>query len=134
MGFHDKPAEDATPAGAGADRGIAIDLEHLERYTLGNQSLQEEVLALFRSQSEVYLKRLQDASDEKAWSDAAHTIKGSARSVGAMDVARRAEAAERLAGEPHSEDHRGAQRELAALIGQTNLCIDDILGSRAHDA
>ena len=130
MGFHE---ERASPDASAASPAVAIDLEHLQRYTLGNRSLQEEVLALFRSQSEVYLQQLRDASDEKAWTDTAHTLKGSARSVGAMDVARGAEDAERLHGKPQSEAHRDALRELETLVGRANRCIGDILGKQAPD-
>lgn len=134
MGFHEKRTEGASPEATPASPGVAIDLEHLQRYTLGNRSLQEEVLALFRSQSELYLQQLRDACDQKAWTDAAHTLKGSARSVGAVEVARRAEAAEQLAGDPGSEDHRDAERELAVLVGRANCCIADILGNQTPDA
>lgn len=75
-----------------------VDLVHLARYTLGNRSLEREVLELFCTQSKLYLRRLRDAATEQAWRDAAHTIKGSARGIGAWRVAQTAEAAESLQG------------------------------------
>jgi HPt (histidine-containing phosphotransfer) domain-containing protein len=73
-----------------------IDHAHLARYTLGNRALEIEVLQLFAGQAPDYLEDLRSAATEKAWRDAAHTLKGSARAVGAMRVAECAERAEAL--------------------------------------
>jgi len=54
------------------------------------------VLGLFAEQAPTTLAWLKSASTPKAWRDAAHTLKGSARAVGASDVAAAAEAAEGL--------------------------------------
>lgn len=75
-----------------------IDHAHLARYTFGNRALEIEVLHLFADQAPDYLEGLRTAQSEKAWRDAAHTLKGSARAVGAFRVADRAEAAEALRG------------------------------------
>ena len=74
-----------------------IDHVHLARYTFGNAALEREVLGLFAEQAPTTLAWLKSASTPKAWRDAAHTLKGSARAVGACDVAAAAEAAEGLA-------------------------------------
>ena len=71
-----------------------IDLVHLSRYTLGNQALQSEVLQLFAEQAPLTLAQLRAADTQKAWRDAAHTLKGSARAVGAWRVGNCAEKAE----------------------------------------
>ena len=73
-----------------------IDLAHLSRYTLGNAALQREVLHLFVEQAPTTLAQLSSAETEKDWRDAAHTLKGSARAVGAWRVAGCAERAETL--------------------------------------
>jgi HPt (histidine-containing phosphotransfer) domain-containing protein len=73
-----------------------IDLAHLSRYTLGNRALQCEVLQLFIEQAPMTLGQLNSAETQKAWRDAAHTLKGSARAVGAWRVAHYAERAEGL--------------------------------------
>lgn len=75
---------------------IVIDRAHLGRFTMGNLSLEAEVLSLFIEQAPVYLERLKTASTQKDWFAAAHTLKGSARAVGARQVADLTEAAERL--------------------------------------
>ncbi len=73
-----------------------VDLAYLGRFTFGNRELEREVLYLFAQQVPAYLKALEEAVDQKSWHAAAHTLKGSARAVGAWRVARGAEAAERL--------------------------------------
>jgi HPt (histidine-containing phosphotransfer) domain-containing protein len=74
----------------------AIDLTHLRRYTLGNAALQCEVLQLFAAQAPTILAQLRVAETQKDWRDAAHTLKGSARAVGAWHVADCAERAESI--------------------------------------
>ncbi len=73
-----------------------VDLVYLARFTLGNHELEQEVLDLFVTYAPRYLAALNAAVTAKAWHDAAHTLKGAARGVGAWRVARCAEAAERL--------------------------------------
>jgi HPt (histidine-containing phosphotransfer) domain-containing protein len=73
-----------------------IDLAHLSRYTFGNAALQCEVLQLFAEQAPTTLAQLRSAETQKAWRDAAHTLKGSARAVGAWRVAGCAEQAESI--------------------------------------
>ena len=82
-------------AGSGA-AAPAVDLVHLNRFTLGHQTLEREVLAIFVSQMGDYLDRLKGASDAKAWREAAHTIKGSAWGIGAWTLGEQASAAEKL--------------------------------------
>jgi HPt (histidine-containing phosphotransfer) domain-containing protein len=71
-----------------------IDLGHLERHTLGDRALQREVLALFRGQSLADLARMRAARSVKEWKEAAHSLKGSARAIGAWRAAACAERAE----------------------------------------
>src|SRR5262245_48209535 len=78
-------ATDATP----------IDHVHLGRYTMGNRPLEIEVLQLFAGQAPCTLADLTAAGTRNDWQIAAHTLKGSARAVGAWAIASAAEAAER---------------------------------------
>lgn len=105
----------------------AIDLEHLSRHTLGNHLLRHEVLALFRTRSQLHLQHLQDASSARAWTEAAHTLKGSARTIGAMGVARCAEAAEQLSEDEYDAWRGNALRELRGLVDEANRFIDGML-------
>lgn len=110
-----------------------IDLVHLWRYTLGNRSLEREVLTLFHTQSEIYLQRLKEASGDKDWADAAHTIKGSARGIGAWRVARSAEAAEALMGSMRKKDSVAVLRDLERLIDEANGYIESLLVETGSD-
>ncbi len=67
-----------------------VDLVHLSRQTLGDRELEKEVLGLFVNQSTLYLKRLQTAKSVKERKSVAHTILGSAKGLGAWQVAEEA--------------------------------------------
>lgn len=88
---------------SGEPQSRPVDLVHLARHTLGDEDLEREVLQLFVTQSRIYLNRLKEAGDRAQWQRAAHTIKGSARGIGAWAVAERAEQAE-LLGHDVAED------------------------------
>ncbi len=64
-----------------------IDLAHLDQYTLGDLSLQSELLHLFRIQLQNQAEELFSCSEEAKWRSAVHTLKGAARSIGAGQVA-----------------------------------------------
>ncbi len=81
-------AKDA-PSLAPDDR--PIDLVHLARMTLGDRSLEREVLQLFDRQSALLIARMRSAAPPGI-ATLAHTLKGSARGIGAWRVARAAEA------------------------------------------
>lgn len=111
---------------AGDDR--PVDLVHLAKYTMGNRSLEKEVLKLFCCQAELYVDRLNDASDVQAWQEAAHTLKGSARGIGAWDVADAADRAESLVADFRSEEMRIAVESVAERVAEANAFIRHILG------
>ena len=77
-----------------------LDLSHLRRFTAGNRRLEAEVLQLFAGQAPLTLRAMQQAGCEKAWRDAAHTLKGSAGAIGAFTVARLAAEAEAVRADP----------------------------------
>jgi HPt (histidine-containing phosphotransfer) domain-containing protein len=88
----------------GDDRRVAaIDEAHLERMTLGDRRLEREVLELFLRQTTILLDRIVNAQPPLA-AAAAHTLKGSARGIGAWRVARAAELLEQAAGEDGGEN------------------------------
>lgn len=93
-------AYDEFPA-AGAEMAAAeapiIDLVHLARQTLGDNALERELLSLFARQAGEFAARLaglDGASDARRREELAHTLKGSARAVGAFGVGHAAEAYE----------------------------------------
>jgi HPt (histidine-containing phosphotransfer) domain-containing protein len=89
------------------DMAVPVDLAHLRRYTLGDRGLELEILGLFVDQLPITIAALTEAPTEKAWAMAAHTLKGSARAVGAWPLATIAEDAERMHGLP-TATRRGA--------------------------
>ena len=72
----------------------AVDFNYLETYAGGDMALVEEVLGLFREQAAIWVRLLDPAAEGEAWRDAAHTLKGSARGIGAGALAQACEAAE----------------------------------------
>lgn len=96
-----------------------LDLDHLGRYTLGDERLQSEILGLFRAQVGASLQQLLEAqrqADEAAWRMAIHTLKGSARAVGAVRLGEAAERAERAGG---GEARRGGLEGVIAVADVT---------------
>ena len=104
-----------------------VDLVHLSRYTLGNRDIEREVLELFRTQSSLYLRKLKDAMSNRAWREAAHTIKGSARGIGAWHVATAAAAAEALENAAENVGREETLDELAVQIDEANGFIAAVL-------
>ena len=80
----DAPADDSEPV---------IDLVHLARQTLSDQALEVELLDMFERQSARILAQLTETRDDdgKIRENLAHTLKGSALSIGAGRVARAAQ-------------------------------------------
>ena len=73
----------------------AIDYDHLRVQAADDLGVMREVLALFITHGEQVIGELERASDEKTWKRWAHTLKGSARGIGAFAVAEAAADAER---------------------------------------
>jgi HPt (histidine-containing phosphotransfer) domain-containing protein len=80
------------PSPLSADDAGPIDLEHLQRMTLGDAGLEREVLGMFARQASQLAAAL--ATDPPETSAMVHTLKGSARAVGAVRVAAAAAALE----------------------------------------
>jgi len=78
-----------------------IDLVHLSRQTLGDAALETELLRLFEAQARAFAARLlapepqnEAARDIQQRIVLAHTLKGSARAIGAFALAKAAQAYE----------------------------------------
>ncbi|BAM88609.1 hypothetical protein S58_26030 [Bradyrhizobium oligotrophicum S58] len=104
------------------DGPISLDL--LRRMTLGDSELEREVLAMFSSQAVRLLERLQVLPEDAA--SVAHTLKGSARAVGALDVA---DAAEGLEMALRAGDPSDALAWLGTAVAQARAAISDMLGA-----
>lgn len=101
-----------------------IDRAHLALYTMGDSVLEREILKLFADQLPEMLEQLRGAVTVGDWRVATHTLKGSARAVGAWALAECVSAAEAASDEtaewPQHVDairHQGdvAARFIAAL-------------------
>lgn len=100
-----------------------IDLVHLQRMTLGDDSLEREVLAMFAAQAASLMDRLVKLPPDIA--ELAHTLKGSAQAIGAFRVS---DAAEWL--ETAMRDEGDAAEALMALgdaVAETRMTIDRLL-------
>lgn len=100
-----------------------VNLAHLQRMTLGDIGLEREVLAMFAGQSASLIRALAALPSNTA--TLAHTLKGSARAIGAFRVA---EAAEGL--EAAMRSNADASEALATLndsVAEARAEIDAIL-------
>ena len=73
-----------------------VDIEQLRTMTGGDAELASEALGISRSQADIWGRMLDTAAGQQQWTDACHTIKGAARSVGAMELGDACERAETL--------------------------------------
>ena len=98
-----------------------VDLVHLSKQSLGDRTLETEILRLFLSQSVLYLDRMSNASTKSERRLAAHTIIGSAKGIGAWRVAESAT--------PHAEGCNGKAElgELQNAITEANAYIQMLL-------
>ena len=106
-----------------------IDDEHLRKMTLGDRSLEREVLEIFARQTTLMLSRLVGAEPARA-AALAHTLKGSARGIGAWRVAQAAEQLERAAGRPDGNALGEAFSQLEAACIEVREAIEARLGLR----
>lgn len=102
-----------------------IDLVHLATYTLGNRPLERELLGMFRMQADLYVSRLEAAQSETEWKNTAHSLKGSARGLGAWAVGELAEQAERAAGADAST-RRALLGEISKALAAVKVFIDEM--------
>ena len=100
-----------------------IDLDHLQRMTLGDAGLEREVLSMFSAQSVGLIGALAALPADAG--ALAHTLKGSARAIGAFGVADAAESLEALI--RTGGDTAQALAELNDAVAQARAAIDAIL-------
>lgn len=110
-----------------------IDEDHLGRMTLGDRSLEREVLKIFARQTTLTLKRIAGAEPGHA-AAAAHTLKGSARGVGAWRVAQAAERLEQAATAGSGQAMKAAIMELEAASSEVRAAIGARLGGCLDEA
>jgi HPt (histidine-containing phosphotransfer) domain-containing protein len=123
-------SEAAPPEKGRKSSSRPVDLVHLSRYTLGERALEREVLQLFCTQSTIYLERLREASSDRDWKDAAHSLKGSAYAIGAWRAAEAAERAEALSGEALAQARALRLREIESSVREAETYIGALLETR----
>ncbi len=75
-----------------------IDFSHLKQYVGGDIALTAEVFGLFKHQVDMWQKLLNADADDESWVSVMHSLKGSARAVGAMGLADICEDGEAMVG------------------------------------
>src|SRR5512139_4235722 len=101
---------------------IVIDRTQLARMTFGDRDLERELLELFDRQAAMLIARMR-AGGVAAVKPLAHTLKGSASGIGAGEVARAAEVAERAGADECSV----AVDRLAVAVEQARALIAELL-------
>ena len=102
---------------------VPIDLDHLRRSTLGEPGLAREVLGLFADQ--VARVHGQLAKLPPNAGALAHTLKGSARAIGAFSVAEAAAALELMIRDGTAPAH--ALADLDAAVTAARAAVEEIL-------
>jgi HPt (histidine-containing phosphotransfer) domain-containing protein len=113
------------PASA-VSAAAAIDRGQLARMTYGDRNLEREVLQLFDRQAGLLLARMRDREPATV-ATLAHTLKGSASSIGAAAVMRAAAAVEQAVSA--NECERAIER-LATAIDEARAAIAELLGGQ----
>lgn len=130
VGYMTHYADVTLPDLTGGQAGGAlkpIDVAYLDRTTFSDKALAQEVLVLFRSSASDYLEGLKCARNAHDWFDAAHSLKGSAKAVGAFRLAEAAAAAEGISGEPFNMEHREALLDLDHHLAEVDDFIKGLL-------
>ena len=98
----------------------AVDFAYLEAYAGGDVGVVAEVLGLFREQAALWARLLDPAAVSEGWRDAVHTLKGSARSIGAAAL-----------GEACAEAETASDAARGAALGRVLDALDRVLADIA---
>jgi len=93
-----------------------IDLAHLAHQTMGDEALKAEVLAMFVEQAGGLCAEIAAETDRCARADLLHRLNGSARAIGAWQVAELAGRLERA--EPTPGDMQALRQAVDAVIAR----------------
>lgn len=105
----------------------AIELSQLEMMTGGDVGLAVEALGIFRQSADLWSRLLDHQAEAEQWADAAHGIKGAARSVGAMDLGDVCETAEKL-----GRSGSASRVEAVVAISAVKDALGQALEAMAH--
>jgi HPt (histidine-containing phosphotransfer) domain-containing protein len=103
--------------------GPVLDLIHLQSMTLGDDRLARELLDLFDTQAALLSERMQQC-ESAALATLAHTLRGSAVGIGAVQVAQAAQAVERA---PNAAARVKAVLRLTQAVALARASIAEVL-------
>lgn len=126
MGRRRQTDEGWTAAAAVGRNTHPIDLVHLARQTLGDRSLEQEVLRMFDTQLEVYFSRVRDTSDPDELVMGLHTLRGASMGIGATLLAGVVRDAEAELAETGRLDEETLQ-DMAMAVAETSAYITHLL-------
>lgn len=105
-----------------------LDLEHLRRYTEGDEDLERQLFGMFFPDADAHLQTMASAETDEIWHRSAHGMKGAARGLGAWEVADLAEGAEAMVGD--ATDGRAAHLDrMRAALDRLRAVVEDVLGA-----
>ncbi len=85
-----------------------IDFEHIKQYLGDDVELTKEVFGLFKNQVEMWSRGMRADADDSSWTAIMHSLKGSARAVGAHNLGELCAKGEEMAGEKGGIETREA--------------------------
>lgn len=101
------------------DSETEIDFDHLNQYVGGDADLTAEIFGLFKNQVDMLEKSLVPSADDDVWAAVTHSLKGTAKAVGAIQLAQVCEDAEALIG----DNNRVGRRDLAAADIESRIAL-----------
>lgn len=102
---------------------MQLDIDHLLNMTGGDADLAEEVIDIFEGQTETWGRMLTADSPQRDWADAAHTLKGAALSIGAVELAEICRQAETLG----RGDAEVSRVHAATILSEVRDCLNTTL-------
>lgn len=99
-----------------------IDFDHLNQYVGGDPALTAEIFGLFKNQVDMLEKSLRVDSDDEVWAAITHSLKGTAKAVGAIRLANICEKAEELIG----DNNRPGARDVAIANIESRISLVSI--------
>lgn len=110
-----------------------FDRAHFAHMTGGDAALQAEIVAIFRAQTELWVRLLIPDAPTAVWRDAAHTVKGSAKGLGLWALAEACERAEDL-GKAGAVEGALVQAALARVQARLTEALAEMGAAPAPDA
>lgn len=104
------------------DSEAEIDFDHLNQYVGGDPDLTAEIFGLFKNQVDMLEKSLQPNADDEVWAAVTHSLKGTAKAVGALALADLCEKAEGFVG----QGNRPGARDLVAAQIESRIALVQI--------